>query len=90
MYLKVSRITYSMYLKVSSIMYSRYLNVLYVPECIQDNVLHVHECIQENVPGNIFTDYMCRWQSCQVNNYGLCMFTIGFSETKCLQGTYPG
>ena len=35
--------------------------------------------------GNILIDYMCPWRRCRVNNSGLNMFDIGFSETKCLQ-----
>ena len=37
-------------------------------------------------PGNILTDFMCRWRSCRVNNSALYMFAIGLSKTKCFQG----
>ena len=30
-----------------------------------------------NLPGNIFTDFMCRRRSRRVNNSGLYMFAIG-------------
>ena len=43
-------------------------------------------CLLHLPSGNIFTDFMCRLRGWRVNNSGLCMFAIGLSETKCLQG----
>ena len=64
------------------------------PETIQKRSRNDLETIQKRFrndrshtfvfPGNIFTDFMCRWRSWRVNNSRLYMF--GLSETKCLQG----